>query len=353
MRVLIVKLSSLGDVVHALPALTDARAALPNVRFDWVVESAFAAIPRWHPAVGRVFPVALRRWRTAAHRHLGDWRAFQRDLRAQRYDLVIDAQGLIKSALVALLAQGPRAGFEQGSIREPLASICYHARYRVSRDLHAVGRVRALFAQALGYCLPGTAADAGIVRPAAPGRAEAPYVVLLPGTTWPDKRWPLARWRQLAQTASDAGLQVAVACAGAVEREHAETIVAGLRRTTLLCDLTLPDVAAWLAHASGVVGVDTGLAHLAAAFGTPTLTLHGPTDAARTGVQGARSGSVTATLACAPCGRRVCSLAGAPPVEVVGGAPCMNQLYARTVWQLLAARMADIATPIAVAELRA
>ena len=107
MRVLVVKMSSLGDVIHTLPALTDAAAAIPGITFDWVVEEGFAEIPAWHPAVDTVIPIALRRWRKHPWRDFRgpQWRACRQALRRQHYDAVIDAQGLLKSVFVARLVK--------------------------------------------------------------------------------------------------------------------------------------------------------------------------------------------------------------------------------------------------------
>ena len=144
MRVLLVKTSSLGDLIHSFPAITDAARALPGIRFDWLVEESFAEVPQWHPAVARVVPVAVRRWRRGWHRawKSGELRAFRRDLRQQEYDLVLDAQGLLKSALPALLARGPRAGLDRSSAREGLAALFYQRRLPVARGQHAIERVR-------------------------------------------------------------------------------------------------------------------------------------------------------------------------------------------------------------------
>ncbi|MAL35291.1 MAG: lipopolysaccharide heptosyltransferase I, partial [Pseudomonas sp.] len=166
MRVLLVKTSSLGDVIHTLPALTDAQRAIPGIQFDWVVEEGFAEIPAWHPAVAQVIPVAIRRWRKHPLQTLrtGEWRRFKARLRETHYDLVIDAQGLLKSAWLTRYVKAPVAGLDRDSIREPLASRFYDRRYAVPRERHALERVRQLFAQALGYSIPEMIADYGLDR---------------------------------------------------------------------------------------------------------------------------------------------------------------------------------------------
>lgn len=289
MRVLIVKTSSLGDLVHTLPALTDASRARPGVRFDWLAERPFAQIPAWHPSVDRVIESDLRRWRRAPLATLRGpaWREFRASLREVVYDLVLDAQGLVKSALLAAQAIGPRAGLDFSSAREPLAALFYQRRLRVARDRHAVERVRALFAQALDYAQPASAADYGIERArfAAPELPQ-PYLVFLHATTWPTKCWPEASWQALGAWARDRGFAVALPWGTDAERGAAERIAAAFGGT-VLPRMDLSGVAGVLAHARAVVGVDTGLAHVAAAVGTPSITLYGPTLPGRTGTVGA------------------------------------------------------------------
>lgn len=164
MRVLVIKTSSLGDVIHALPALTDAARAIPGIRFDWIVEEGFAEIPTWHPAVDKVIPVAIRRWRKNIWQTLksGEWRRFKQRVQSTKYDLVIDAQGLLKSAWLTRYVRAPVAGFDKHSAREPIAARFYSRRLAVARGQHAVERLRQLFAVALGYDLPKALGDYGL-----------------------------------------------------------------------------------------------------------------------------------------------------------------------------------------------
>ena len=283
MRVLIVKTSSLGDVVHTLPALTDAAQALPGIRFDWVVEEAFAEIPGWHPAVDAVIPVAIRRWRKQLWTtwRSGEWSCFKSQLQARSYDLVIDAQGLLKSAALTRLVDAPRAGYDRHSIREPLAAWVYQRRYAVARDLHAVERIRQLFALALGYPQPSRRGTYGLSRAqfatqTSPG-ADLRRVMFLHGTTWPTKLWPLAYWQTLCKNAVAEGYQVTLPWGNDVERERAEAIAAVASNTRVLPRSNLRTLAVELADSSAVVAVDTGLGHLAAALDVPTISLYGPT----------------------------------------------------------------------------
>ena len=290
-NILIVKTSSLGDLVHTLPALTDAVRAHPGLRCDWLVERAFAEIPPWHPAVARVIQCDLRGWRKHLGRTVfgGDWARFRAELRGTEYDVVIDAQGLVKSAWLAWQARGPLAGPDRASAREPLAARFYDRTYAVPGHdaAHAVERARRLFAQALGYALPDAPPDAGLERSRFPDPARPqPYVLFLHGTTWSSKRWPLAHWSELGAWVAARGLRVVLPWGSEAERADAEAIAAACGGL-VLPRLGLTAIAGWVAHARFCVGVDTGLAHLAAALGTPQLSLYGPTLPQLTGAVGA------------------------------------------------------------------
>ncbi len=289
MRVLIVKTSSMGDVIHTLPAVTDAVAAVPGIVFDWVVEEGFDEIPAWHPAVNKVIPVAIRRWRKTPFAVLGgiEWKAFKSQLRKETYDLVIDAQGLLKSAMVARLVDAPRAGYDKESVREKLASWFYHRRYHVAREQHAVERTRQLFAQALGYDIPTSEGVYGIdtQRFKLSGERE-PYAIFLHGTSRHDKHWPENYWLELCRTVSEAGYEIRIPWGSDAERERAQRIADASPRAKVLPKLNLHGVATELQHAELVVSVDTGLGHLSAALGRPTVAIYGPTSPLLVGTYG-------------------------------------------------------------------
>lgn len=288
MRVLLIKTSSLGDVIHTLPALTDAARVIPGIQFDWVVEEGFAEIPAWHPAVARVIPVAIRRWRKNLWQTLrnGEWRRFKQRLREAKYDLVIDAQGLLKSAWLTRYVKAPVAGLDRESAREPLACRFYDRAYPVPREQHALERVRQLFAQALDYPLPGGIGDYGLDRTQLADPSAQPYLLFLHGTTWPSKHWPEANWRQLAERMSELGWAIRLPWGNDTEKARAERIVAGLDNAAVLPRLNLAGVAKVIAGARACVAVDTGLGHLAAALDVPTLSLYGPTRPERVGAYG-------------------------------------------------------------------
>lgn len=277
MRLLLVKTSSLGDIVHALVPLTDAVAALPGLRCDWLVEEAYAAIPAWHPAVDRVIPCALRRWRKAplAARRSGEWAAFRESLRRERYDRVLDAQGLLKSAWLAAKARGPLAGRTFGSAREGLASLFYDRRIAVDLALDEVSQLRQLFAAALGYPLPATAPDFGVDRSRFPAPSGAPWVLFAHAAAWPSKLWPEDRWIALGRDARARGLRVLLPWGSEGERVAAQRIADGCGGE-VLPRLALAELAPLLVGAQAVVGLDTGITHMALALGTRTVTLYGP-----------------------------------------------------------------------------
>ena len=309
MRVLIIKTSSLGDVIHTLPALTDAAHALPGIRFDWVVEEGFAEIPSWHPAVDQVIPVSIRRWRKNLWQTLksGEWKAFKQRLRARKYDLVIDAQGLVKSAWLTRYVKAPVAGLDRYSAREGWASRFYDRRLSVATGQHAVERVRQLFAMALAYDLPEGIGNYGLDLERLQLPPAAPYVVFLHGTTWATKHWPEAYWRELAERMGRRKLEVRLPWGNPAEKDRAERIAQGLNNCQVLPKLNLAGVARVLAAAKACVAVDTGLGHLAAALDVPTISLFGPTNPGLTGAYGRTQIHQASDWPCAPCLQKKCT----------------------------------------------
>ncbi len=286
MRVALIKTSSMGDVIHALPVVTDIVAARPDVRVDWVVEESFAELPRLHPAVGEVVSVAVRRWRRSPGRRAtwAEIAAVRARLRAARYDLALDLQGLVKSAVVARWTGAPVAGFSRECAREPLAALAYARRYAVDPQSHAIERLRSLAAQALGYRAEG-GPRFGLVAPARPlpWLPSRPFVAMLHATSRAEKLWPAERWRALGAALHAAGLASVWPWGSAAERDAAQALAAGVAGAVVAPKLALGECARLLADARAVVGVDTGLTHLAAALETRTVALFGATEAWRYG----------------------------------------------------------------------
>lgn len=289
MRILIVKTSSLGDVIHNLPVVSDIRRHFPDAAVDWCVEESFATIPRLHPGVGKIIPVAVRRWRknllkAATWQEIAE---FRRDLQAIPYDAVVDTQGLLKSALMARQAQGPTLGYDAHSAREPMAARFYDRTFGVSREQHAVVRNRRLAAAALGYVADGEP-DYGIqAAPAGFGwLPNRPYVVFLTATSRDDKLWPEANWLALGVQLNAQGISAVLPGGSTIERERASRLAAGIPGAVAAPAMNIPDLAALLAGGRAAVGVDTGLTHLAVALKVPTVALYTATDPGLTGVLG-------------------------------------------------------------------
>jgi heptosyltransferase-1 len=285
--ILFVKTSSLGDVIHHMPALTEARLRRPGGRFSWVVEEQFAPLVRLHPAVHEVIPVASRRWRRALidPSTWNEVRRFRHGLRSRSFDHVIDTQGLVRSALIAWMARGRRHGYDRESIREGAASRFYDVRYTVARDLHAVARNRMLTGLALGYPLQG-APDFGLERAKLADPSPKPYALLLHSTARPSKEWPQQHWIALGAALRARHLRLLLPWGTDAERARSEAIAATLSDAEVPARAPLDAVARLIAGASFVIGVDTGLLHLAAALGVPLVAIFVGTEPVLTGPVG-------------------------------------------------------------------
>ena len=296
--ILFIKTSSLGDVIHHMPALTEARKALPQASFAWAVEEAFAPLARVHPAVNEVIPVAWRRWRKSfvAPATLGEIGASLRAIRAKRYATIVDSQGLLRTAILARLAHGRRHGYDSSSIREPLASLFYDVRHHVGYDLHAVERNRILTGLALGYA-PQGAPDFGLERARFAAPAER-YAVLLHASAEPRKLWPEANWIALGRALGD--LTVVLPWGTEAERARSERLAAALPRARVPERAPLDAVARLIAGAKVVVGVDTGLLHLAAALAVPLVAIFAGSKPGLTGPVGAGPMTVLGADGAAP-----------------------------------------------------
>jgi len=287
----------MGDVIHALPALTDAVNAIAGIRFDWVVEEGFKEIPQWHSAVDRVIPVAIRRWRKSpldTWRN-GEWQAFKQELQIREYDAVIDAQGLLKSAcLIVRYARGPSFGLDKHSAKEPWASKCYTQPIAVGKEQHAVERIRQLFAAALNYQLPENPGDFAISEHFEQSENKD-YLVFNHSTTRVDKHYPEVYWRQLIELATASGWKVKLPWGNALERDRAQRLAQDNSKVEVLSKLSLCQIAQVLASAAGCISVDTGLSHLSAALDKPNITLFGPTDPGLVGGYGKSQQSLLAS----------------------------------------------------------
>lgn len=279
MRILVVKTSSMGDLVHMLSALREASDALPTMRVDWVCEEAFVDLPRLLPCVDQVIPVAMRRWRRQglSANTFAEIRAFTRRLRQLDYDRVIDAQGLLKSAWITRLARcarGGRWGFDWRSAREPLASLVLDHRVSAPSEWHAIERLRQLVKQALGLAQGGTISLIDPPKDIAPPSESGPTILLLHGTSRVEKSWPVPEWVDLGRRLASQGYRLELPWGSETEHRQAQVIAQGIGAQAVVLDrLSIGELARRCAIARGVIGLDSGLMHLAVALGRPTVAL--------------------------------------------------------------------------------
>ena len=298
MRILLVKLSSLGDVVHTLPVVQDILLAIPDAQIDWAIEKAFAPLLTQVSGIHRIIPCELRRWRKSfwSVTTRREWRAFTTDLQQVSYDAVIDLQGLTKSALVSRLAklasQGKRyamANQTEGSGYEAPTRWAADVAVSLEPHIHALGRGRQFAATALGYDVKTVknAPNYGIKVPSDQSiyaRAAPKSVAFIHGTSRPNKTWPLQNWVELGQRLAASGYQVKLVHGSAEELQTSQTIAVQLGAScTLLPMLSLNSLTYQLASCQGAIGVDSGVSHIAVALGLPHVQIYNFDTAWRTG----------------------------------------------------------------------
>jgi heptosyltransferase-1 len=283
--IVIIKTSSLGDVLHSLPLVTDICKHFPDAHIDWVVEENFAALPMLHSGVKRAIPVAIRRWRKSWWQARGEMRTVCRGLRADRYDIALDTQGLLKSALITRCMRAERCGFAWDSAREPVASLFYDRTYAVAKNLHAVERNRQLAGQALGYTPQGMP-EYGLTIPDIdlPWLPAEAYAVLLHATSREDKLWAEPNWIALGKHLHQMGVRALLPWGNEQERLRSERLISSIPGAICTPRVDLNEAAAMLGQARAVIGVDTGFSHFAAALGVPTIGIYTATDPGLTGL---------------------------------------------------------------------
>lgn len=334
MRVLVVKLTSMGDVLHLMPALSDLQAAYPQAKVDWMVEDSFAELPHWHGSVEKVITVSTRRWRKVSRQNAHEFFAFLTDLRRQPYDYIVDAQGLMKSAVFARFAKlkkgGVRLGFSGGSIKESPAAYLYQKKIRASRDMHAIDRLRQLFSAGFGYPFDSQKVDYALQIKAV-GEKNKKTIFLLHGTTWESKHLPNQMWRDLTELITKDGYQVKLCWGSLQEKERAEWVAQVSEHASILPKSNLLELAAELATAKGSIAVDTGLGHMAAALSVPTVSIYGSTDAKLTGTVGLNQNQFQSHYPCSPCLLKKCDKLN----DMVDQPPCYTSLSAALIWKNL------------------
>ncbi len=310
-RILILKLASMGDLVHLLPALTDAKKADPNLIFDWVIDASFAEVASWHRATHTTFLTKHRKWRSSffTKKTRQEFSSFTHQLKKKSYDLIIDAQGNIKTGLLSLLAKGKTVGFDSVSIPEWGGHFFYNKKISSSKSLHAITRLRELFAKALDYPLPTTPPDYQIdIDKLIPPAISIPptYLFFVPLASYPSKLWPDSSWDQLIKEAKVFNCPIFIPWGNEKEKERALKL-SHTTNVIVLPKLSLSEIGYLILHAKAVVSMDTGLSHIAAALDTPTITLYGPTDPALTGTLGKNQIHLVASCSC--FGKKICTQA--------------------------------------------
>jgi heptosyltransferase-1 len=273
-EILFIKTSSMGDVLHHMPAVTDARRRFPQARITWVVDELYAPLARLHPAVDEIVSIAVRRWRKHLH-ELPTWNEIREatsKLRSRRYDTVIDTQGLVRTALMTKLIHGTSHGYDSDSIREPFASRFYDVNHRVSWDLHVIARNRTLTGRALGY-EPEGAPDYGFDRGLFKSDGAPPYAILFHATAKKDKEWPEDRWIEVGKALAARGLRVVLPWGNDEERARSERIASQVPNAVVPERKPILEVGKLISGAKLVVGVDTGFLHIAAALGVPAVAV--------------------------------------------------------------------------------
>lgn len=283
MKVLIIKISSMGDILNTLPSLTDAIHKIANINFDWVVEEKFVQIPSWHPSVKKIIPISIRRWRKnwfgKKERH--ERLIFIQKLQSQHYDVIIDAQGLIKTALfIARISIGQKHGFNFNSTREKLSSFWYDKTHEVSKCQHSVERTRELFSKILFYPKPITQGQYLINHKfiCANKFNLKNYLIFLHATTKADKHWPNHRWIELIKLLQYAHLRIKLFWGSIDELHRAQYLSLGFDYVDILPKLNLYEIGQYMIGAKAIVSVDTGLSNLASALNIPNIILYGPTN---------------------------------------------------------------------------
>ena len=335
MKILVVRLSSLGDILHLFPAVSDLRSCFPEAEIHWLVEPAFAGMAGWHVAVDKVIAVPLRRNKKTWWKIPGLLRHLKKQLKAEHYDLVIDAQGLIKSAMLSRLPGIDVYGFSAGSAREPLAARFYKKTASVAPGLHVVEKNRQLIAQLFGADISG-AADFGLAAFRA-RQMELPEhlknlegkncILLLHGTTWNSKYWPEASWQELTGLLVRQGFRCLLPWGNEEERLRAARLAQ--EGGEVLPRLSLDELTGVLLHTGGFVSVETGIGHLATVLDVPGIMLHGPTDPNYSGILGGSCVHITSRLDCSPCFKRDCPILD----QETKLPPCQRAITAQMVFE--------------------
>ena len=291
MRVLIIKLTSMGDLMHALPALTDASRKIENIEFDWVVDENFSEVPSWHPKVNSVITTNHRTWRKNLFSAdlLKELKNLKSRLNHTNYDVVIDMQNNLKSAAVSYLTKNPIHGMDKNSVREFPAHLAYKFKYKISKENHAISRQRDLMAFSLNYELKEEAIDYGVQD----NKFERPdfnlpdnYLFFVHNASWPTKMWPVSYWQEMIELVNHEDYVAILPSGSEEEFDRAQQIVSSSSDAIALRPQTLNKTAFIVNNAAGCICSDTGLAHLSAVLNKPSVTMYSVTDEGLIGTRG-------------------------------------------------------------------
>lgn len=326
----------MGDIFHTFPAITELKQHHPDTQIDWVIEDSFKEIAAWHPGVRKVIPIHLRRW--VKHRTKANWQEFKswrKAIRAEEYDLIVDAQGLLKSAAIAKCAKSKGIqGYDKNSVREAITQWFYKKGYSVDKNQHAVERTRQLFGQIFNYT-PSPCLNFGINQNFSKVAKKDNKLIFIIGTSWITKLWATSEWQALTKIAIDKGFEVEIIWGSTDEQAIADAIIHACSQATRPTErLSITTIAEKLVAATGVVGLDTGFSHLAGALETPTIALYGATSPTKVGLIGNHTHNLQLAnpLDCMPCHKRHCKLL---PENSTDTPPCMSGIKAEFVWQAL------------------
>lgn len=283
----------MGDIIHTLPAITDASSIFPHILFDWVIEETFSEIPTWHPFIHKVIPIKLRFWKKKWYK-LSTWKTYSeyiKQLNNNKYDIIIDAQGLLKTSVLFTnqITHGIKHGMDFISAKEPMSCWFYHKKHYINKNQHAIERVRQLFSYSLQYTLPTNLGKYNIAQnfnSKIQSHDINPYLIFFHATTQSNKHWPESHWYILINHAIKMGYRVKLPFWTSNEELRVRKLQRFCTQIIILPNFTLHQISNQIINSEAVISVDTGLSHLAAALNCPNLTLYGPTNPKLIGTYG-------------------------------------------------------------------
>ena len=281
----------MGDLMHALPALTEAKEHITDISFDWVVDKNFASVPSWHPLVDKTIVTDHRNWRRQlfSKKSRESLQQVLNEINGTQYDLVVDMQNNLKSALVSFLSKHRVTGMDAKSVREYPAHLAYSTKINVDKDLHAIERQKKLLAEALDYSYSMKNVDYGaLLETFIEPNINLPnkYVVLVQNASWITKQWSIAKWQKLVKYFDGKNIKMILPSGNLNELERAKEIASISTNAQAIDLMPLNEIAYIIKNANFCICSDTGLAHLSALSGTPSITLYGPTETALIGTYG-------------------------------------------------------------------